>query len=262
MLKLFEKYHYLTVKQAAEILGATQRKDEGGTITFRAVQSRLQLMTQAGYLIRSAIAPDPTVVRLNPVNEWSYRLDGLGLEVVTGVRAGQKSPASANHEQDLTDFHTAVLKYPGKKVIWEQTNLKRTVNPDAMFGLSMDGKDGHFFFLEYERSRVNHYTKFSGNSGLVEKVRKYDNYRMGKLKKRVREDWKLFDDFRVIFIVKDNDRKPQARKKNLLKKLVEMKLGFRRVWIATDKEFLADPMGKVFQTPADYEQTSYSLLDV
>jgi hypothetical protein len=244
-----------------ELVGATPVKADGGKLSYRAVRSRLLLMFEAGYLLRTPIMPDESVIRRAPAAEYSYRLSKHGANIATGGKfLGELSPTSANHDKNLTELHTALDNFPGK-VIWEQRHMKRTVNPDAMFGLSKDGKTGHFFFLEYERSRANHYTE-PGVSGLVKKVKKYDDYRMGKLKRKVREDWKLFDDFRVIFIVKNNDRKPQARKRNLLKKLVEQNLAFRRIWVATDKEFLADPMGKVFHTPADFSERSYSLLDL
>jgi hypothetical protein len=276
ILDLFEKHHYLTAKQVADILGATEKKSEGGKLIHRAVRSRLLLMFEAGYLLRTPIMPDESVIRRAPAAEYSYRLSKHGANIATkGKFLAEKTPLSANHEQKVTDFHRAVDTYPGK-VYWVQRNLKRTVNPDAMFGLSLDGKTGVYFFLEIERSKQAGYQDEAGHSNLTAKLEKYDKYRGSKLCK---EQWELFSDFRVIVVMRSNDRKPGIRAKNLLEKLAggstykDFKPGwgqtkthpalpYRWIWVTTDKEFDADPMGKVFRTPKDYTQTAYSLLDI
>ena len=279
MLKLFETYHYLTVKQVCDLLGATERRDEGGKLTRKAVQSRLKKMKDAQYLKRTPVAHDPTVTRLNPITEWSYRLSELGRRVVSeGKYLGEKSPVSASHEQDITAFHLALAQFPGK-IFWEQTNLRRTVNPDAMFGLSKDGKMGYYFFLEMERSKQAGYEDEPGHSNLTAKLEKYEAYRGTE---QCKIDWQFFSDFRVIVIVKDNPRKPGARANNLLQKLAgraqygecgdfrsgwgqtitHPPLPYRYIWVATDRAFLEDPMGQIFRTPKDYLVTSYSLPDL
>ncbi len=275
LLDLFEKHQYLTSKQAYELLGATEKKTDGGKLSERAVRSRLLLMFEAGYLLRTPIMPDESVIRRAPAAEYSYRLSKHGVSVATnGKFLGEKTPLSANHEQKITEFHTSLDRtYPGK-VFWLQKNLKRTVNPDAMFGLSKDGTKGVFFFLEIERSKQAGYEDEAGHSNLTSKLEKYDKYRGSQ---KCKEEWEHFSDYRVILVLKDNDRKPGIRALNLLKKLAgEAKydkpgwgqtkkhppLPYRWIWITTDKQFQADPTGKVFRTPKDFEQTSYSLLDV
>jgi hypothetical protein len=277
LLDLFEKHQYLTAKQVAELLGATEKKSEGGKLIYRAVRSRLLLMFEAGYLLRTPIMPDESVIRRAPAAEYSYRLSKHGANIATkGKYLAEKTPLSVNHEQKVTDFHRALeASYPGK-VFWVQKHLKRTVNPDAMFGLSKDGTTGVFFFLEMERSKQAGYEDQPGHSNLTSKLEKYDKYRGSALCK---QQWEHFSDFRVIVVLKDNPRKPGVRKKNLLTKLAgggtykDFKPGwgqtakhpplpYKFIWITTDTEFLADPMGKVFSTPKDYTQTSYSLLDV
>jgi hypothetical protein len=277
ILALFVKHHYLTSKQVAALLGATEKKSDGGKLIHRAVRSRLLLMYEAGYLLRTPIMPDESIIRRAPAAEYSYRLSKHGGNIATkGKFLAEKTPGSANHEQQLTNFHLALEgSYPGK-VYWVQKHLKRTVNPDAMFALSMDGKTGVYFFLEIERSKQAGYQEEVGHSKITVKLEKYDRYRGSKLCK---EQWELFSDFRVILVLKDNQRKPGIRAKNLLQKLAgggtyrDFKPGwgqtarhpalpYRWIWITTDREFEAAPMSKVFRTPADYTQTAYSLLDI
>ena len=63
--------------------------------------------------------------------------------------------------------------YPGT-VFWRQHDLKKTVYPDALFGLSKDGRNAVYFFLEIEKSRPNHFQ--DGRSGLESMLHRYDEY--------------------------------------------------------------------------------------
>ncbi len=251
MLALFATHHYLTAKDCYRLMRATAKKSGGGERTERAVRSRLKLLFDAGYLLRTPIMPSEEIIRRSPQTEYSYRLSKHGFRVATeGKFSAEKNPYSIVHDTEITLFHLELDKYPGK-VYWRQRDLKKTVYPDAVFGLSKDGKSGVFFFLEIEKSRPNHYR--DGVSGIIRKLHRFDKYRSSK---KCKEEWELFSDFRVVVVVKTEERR-----RNLLAALAGI-LPYRFIWVTTEPEYKRDIMGKIFLTPKDYAQSVYSLLDV
>lgn len=158
------------------------------------------------------------------------------------------------HELAITRFHIALKRFCEDRrleLYWRQTNLKRTVHPDALFGITFPdlspGMNTYPYFLEIERSKQGHYQ--DRQSGLIRKLKRYYEYQGSA---QCREDWRWFDRFRVVVVVKNGERR-----RNLLLALEETQPS-RIFWITTED---ADLSQKVCLTPKDYRQTAYSLLE-
>jgi hypothetical protein len=147
---------------------------------------------------------------------------------------------------EITSFHIALRKYPGK-LWWKQDDLKKTVYPDAVFGLAKDSvSPAAYFFLEIEKSRQGHYRE--GDSGLITKLKRYAAYRRSA---DCRREFKHFDDFRVIVIVANAERR-----NNLLKTLSAV-LPYSFIWVTTEAEYKESVLGSIFRTPKDHERVAY-----
>jgi hypothetical protein len=66
----------------------------------------------------------------------------------------------------------------GLKLYWQQSDLKHTVSPDAMFALTdpakPEGKNTLYYFFEIERAKIGHYIK--GEPSIIRKLAKYHEY--------------------------------------------------------------------------------------
>jgi hypothetical protein len=239
-LQLFLNTPHITTQQAYVLLDAQTATQQRATRRF------LTLMHAAGYLLRELLVTKHTSPL--PHFQYSYRLSKYGAKEVHGSFSAEKSPGSLGHDSEITAFHIALRNYPGK-VWWKQDDLKRTVNPDAVFGLAKDATaPASYFFLEIERSRQGHYR--DGDSGLVAKLRRYEAYRRSP---DCRREYKHFDDYRVIVVVAN-----AARQRNLLQKLAGI-LPSPFIWTVTIEECETDMLGKIFRTPRDYTDQVYSL---
>jgi hypothetical protein len=122
----------------------------------------------------------------------------LGLDNGFARATGEKSPHSLVHEDEITSFHLELKKLP-YQLSWRQRDLKRTVNPDALFGLTDPSKPAglntHWYFLEIEKSRQGHYR--TGESALLKRVDAYFRYFNSN---KCESEWKRFRKFRVIFV--------------------------------------------------------------
>jgi len=243
-LKNFRTHPYISTEDAYELASAKTDSAKRGTRRF------LMLLYQAGYLLRTPVFSQE-VIR-NPHFQYSYRLSKHGAKIVHGSFTAEKSPYSLPHDQEITTFHLRLERaYPGT-VFWQQRDLKKSsVYPDALFGLSKDGKNAVYFFLEIEKSRPNHVK--DGMSGLEAKLRRYDEYRDTD---HCEKDWKLFRNYRVIVVVRTEDRQ-----RNLLARLSPL-LPYRFIWVTTEELYKQDIMSKIFLTPKDFMVSAYSLSEV
>ena len=243
-LKNFRTHPYISTEDAYELASAKTDSAKRGTRRF------LMLLYQAGYLLRTPVFSQD-VIR-NPHFQYSYRLSKHGAKIVHGSFTAEKSPYSLPHDQEITTFHLRLERaYPGT-VFWQQRDIKKTsVYPDALFGLSKDGKNAVYFFLEIEKSRPNHVK--DGMSGLEAKLRRYDEYRDTD---HCEKDWKLFRNYRVIVVVRTEERQ-----RNLLTRLSPL-LPYRFIWVTTEELYKQDIMSKIFLTPKDFTKSAYSLSEV
>jgi hypothetical protein len=242
-LQLFRNTPHITTEQAYVLTEAQTATQQRATRRF------LKLMSDAGFLLRELIVTKSTSPF--PHFQYSYRLSKHGAKEVHKKYSAEKSPASLSHDSEITSFHIALQKYPGK-LWWKQDDLKKTVYPDAVFGLAKDSASpAAYFFLEIEKSRQGHYR--DGDSGLITKLKRYAAYRRSA---DCRREFKHFDDFRVVIIVANVERR-----NNLLNRLsVVLPQGF--VWVTTESEYKENVLGNIFRTPKDRERFFYSFSDV
>jgi hypothetical protein len=216
----------------------------------RSVRRVLKDFFNLGYIRRAPLVDYKTPSAFLKY-EYIYWLSKSGLKLGrklgldNGARAtGEKSPHSLVHEDEITTFHLELKKLPYPRC-WHQRDLKRTVNPDALFALTdparPDGSNTRWYFLEIEKSRQGHYR--NGASSLLKKVDAYFRYFNSD---KCQNEWKHFRTFRVIFVTRN-----EQRRQNLLQRLSE---GYRHrmFWITTEELYKQDISGKIFQTPRDY----------
>ena len=249
-LDLLGEYHYLATPDFYQLLGV-QSDDEHRK---RGIRRMLMLLVEAGLAKYSRHVID------NPGDRFlryqhCYRLSRSGAAVVGAQRAiGAKAPASVAHELEITAFHIALVSAmpPPHKLHWRQSDLKHTVNPDALFAVTdrrePRERSTHYYFLEIEKSRQGHYR--NGDSGLIAKLRRYAEYRRTE---RCSEEWRHFSDFRVIVVVKNREREL-----NLLRAL-KTRLPERLTWTTSEADYRRDMPGRIFHSPSDYETASHSL---
>lgn len=247
ILEILADHCYITTGQCARILGI-----ERG-YPLRALQMVLRRAYLGGLLNRRKVVDYDDSRGFTPY-ELAYWLTKQGCERIgRGKFNEEKSPRTLEHEIAISEFHIRLAKAckeRGVALHWRQRNLKRTVNPDALFGLSDPGlpanENTFYYFLEVEKSKQGNYRQ--GESGLIRKLNRYHEYQAGG---HCREDWRWFDQFRVVVVVKN-----EARRRNLLLALEETQ-PTRIFWVTTGDAELSQ---KVFLTPKDHGQTAYSLL--
>jgi len=68
----------------------------------------------------------------------------------------EHSVRTLDHELEISYFHIAVKNLP-RRLYWQQTDLKRSVHPDAYFALTdpalPEGKNTFHYFLEIEKGK-------------------------------------------------------------------------------------------------------------
>lgn len=253
ILDLLCRYTYLRTSHFYALL----RSDHDGA--QRAVRRLLHDFWRRGYLVRRPLvdyhAPGPF-----PRYENVYSLSSAGVELLRDsgclddslTRTPEKSPHSLEHDLLITEFHLAVERFcdvNGWTAYWQQHNLKRTVNPDALFALTdlrrPEDESTSYYFLEMERSRQGSYR--DGRSGLLRKLERYVEYYGTE---RCLRDWEWFDEFCVVIVVKN-----ETRKENLLT-LLSKEMPESLFWITVEGSDLTGPS---FLVPGG--TTAYSFLD-
>lgn len=170
----------------------------------------------------------------------------------------EHSQRTLDHELEISFFHIALKKFCAKNKLnlyWQQSDLKCTVSPDAMFAITdpakPEGKNTLYYFLEMERAKIGHYK--DGEPSIIRKLAKYyEYYGTDKCEK----EWLDFRHFRVVVVQRTDERR-----KNLLKQLNAL-FNHRMFWLATEPDYKHNIDGAIFKTPKDYETVSYSFLSV
>jgi hypothetical protein len=182
---------------------------------------------------------------------YVYGLTDKGVELVENEDAktfDEHSLRTLDHELEISFFHIALNRFceqNGSTLYWQQSDLKREIHPDALFALTND-KGSYYFFLEIEKVKKT-------ESALIKKLARYEAYYDTD---RCEEDWN-FREFRVVVIQEHNNRKPDARRQNLLNALKE-NLAYKMFWLTTEKLYKESIGGEIFCTPRDYADRRYS----
>jgi len=166
----------------------------------------------------------------------------------------EHSQRTLDHELEISFFHAALEKFCLKhklKLYWQQSDLKCTVSPDAMFGITdpqkPNGKNTLYYFLEMERAKIGHYR--DGEPSIMRKLGKYYAYYGTDA---CEKEWQDFRQFRVVVVQRTHERR-----ENLLKEL-NKQFNHRMFWLTTERGYKDDIAGGIFRTPRDFTTTTYS----
>jgi len=165
----------------------------------------------------------------------------------------EHSLRTLDHEVEITAFHVALHRLAGERGLgyaWRQTDLKRTVHPDALFTITDPKDPGREFcyFLEVERSKFGNYK--NGEPQILRKLGAYYGYFNST---GCEKEWG-FRQYRVIIV-----QRTEARRAGLLTAL-HGRFPHRMFWLATEDAVHKDIGGEIFKTPKDHADRSYSFL--
>jgi hypothetical protein len=176
-----------------------------------------------------------------------------GYSTLTTKALDGHSIRTLDHELEITAFHAALHRLcaaKGLRCAWRQTDLKRTVHPDAAFNVADPAQPGKAFcyFLEIERSKLGNYR--DGEPQILRKLRAY--YGLFNSTGCERE-WG-FRQYRVVVV-----QRTDARREGLLAALRKA-CSHRMFWLATEAECRGDIGGAIFRTPKDDAPAQFSFL--
>lgn len=255
-LELLAEYFCLRTNDVASLV----RNREPNENDKRSVRYTLGLLYKEGLVNR---LPYIEMDRDRGVATFVYGLSDKGVNFVRSIWTQAKtfdehSQRTLDHELEISFFHIALKKMCAKhklKLYWQQSDLKHTISPDAMFALTdpskPEGKNTLYYFLELERAKIGHY--MNGEPSIIRKLAKYHAYYGTDA---CQKEWTDFRQFRVI-VTQRNDE----RRENLLKQL-NKEFNHRMFWLTTEEDYKRDIGGEVFKTPKDFEKVAYSFLSV
>jgi hypothetical protein len=254
-LELLAEYFCLRTNDVAQLLrDRTPNKNDK-----RSVRYTLGLLRKEGLLNR---LPYIELDRDRGVATFVYGLSDKGVNFVRLIWTQAKtfdehSQRTLDHELEISFFHIAIKEFCAKhqlKLYWQQSDLKHTISPDAMFAITNpekpEGKNTLYYFLELERAKIGHY--LNGEPSIMRKLAKYHAYYGTDA---CQKEWTDFRQFRVI-VTQRNDQ----RRENLLKQL-NKEFNHRMFWLATEDDYKKDISVAIFKTPKDHATASYSFLD-
>ena len=198
-----------------------------------------------------------------PVN-YVYGLSDKGVKYCADFYDGRcktfddHSQRTLDHELEISMFHIVLKGLCMRKhlpLYWQQSDLKCTVNPDAMFAITNpalpDGKNTLYYFLEIERAKLGNYK--DGESSIMRKLAKYYEYYNST---NCKKEWGNFQQFRVVVA-----QRSEERRDNLLEEL-HLRYNHRLFWLTTEPLSKEDIGASIFKTPKDLKSRAYSFLDL
>lgn len=253
-LELLSKYFCLRVNDVAQLL----RGHDPNENDKRSIRHTLGLLYKAGL-----------ADRLPYFDMWR---DGVGVTYVYGLSDkgvkdcedlnpyaktfNERSQRTLDHELEISWFHVALSKFASKNkqiLYWQQSDLKCTISPDAMFALTdptkPEGKNTLYYFLEIERAKIGHYIK--GKPSIINKLQKYYEYYNSD---KCQKEWN-FRQFRTIIV-----QRTEERSANLLKEIAAQ-FNHRMFWLTDEQRYKENIGGMIFRTSKDYATTAYAFLD-
>jgi hypothetical protein len=211
-LELLAEYFCLRTNDVAQLL----RDRTPSENDKRSVRYTLGLLYKEGLVNR---LPYIEMDRDRGVATFVYGLSDKGVNFVRTIWTQAKtfdehSQRTLDHELEISFFHIAVTKLCAKhklKLHWQQSDLKHTISPDAMFAITNfekpECRNTLYYFLELERAKIGHYV--NGEPSIMRKLAKYHAYYGTDA---CQKEWTDFRQFRVI-VTQRNDE----RRENLLK---------------------------------------------
>ena len=256
VLELLAEYFCLRTNDVARLV----RNRTPNESDKRSVRYTLELLYKEGLVNR---LPYIELDRDRGVATFVYGLSDKGVSFVRSIWPHAKtfdehSQRTLDHELEISHFHFALRRLCTTrklKLFWQQSDLKHTISPDAMFAITNpekpEGKNTLYYFLELERAKIGHYV--NGEPSIMKKLGKYHAYYGTDA---CQKEWTDFRQFRVI-VTQRNDE----RRENLLKQL-NKEFNHRMFWLTTEEAYKRDIGGRVFLTPKDFGAAAYGFLDI
>jgi hypothetical protein len=232
VLQALARYFVLRSRDLAAVLrGRTPSQND-----IRTINRTLNILDNAGLVRRLRY--------LNPENDgvgYACGLTDAGVEFCgAGKTLDEHSERTLEHELGISFFHMSLQKLcdeHGFTLLWEQSDLKHGVNPDAYFRLTKPrtgGKNTHHFFLEIERAKIGNYK--NGEPGIIRKLKRYYDY----YNSDACEEERGFRTYRVITVLRNDQRRT-----NLLRAM-QPELSHRMFWLGVEANLAGD-----YRTPRD-----------
>ena len=252
-LELLAEYFCLRTNDIARLVRAHIPNENDK----RSVRHTLGLLHKAGLVNR---LPYLDLDRESGGATHVYGLSDKGVKFCNSIWIHAKSfdehsQRTLDHELEISAFHIALknLCVENKlKLYWQQSDLKCTISPDAMFAITdpakPEGKNTLYYFLEIERAKIGHYR--DGEPSIMRKLGKYYSYYATDA---CEKEWHHFRHFRVIVV-----QRTEERRENLLKEL-NKQFNHRTFWL-TDEISYKQNIGEIFKTPRDFQAAAYSFL--
>jgi hypothetical protein len=254
VLELLAEFFCLRTKDAARLLRNRSITESDA----RSVRRTLSILHRDGFLHR--------LPHLDSGHEgggvaYVYGLSAKG--VAHALRNGYSTPATKtldehslrtiDHELEITSFHIALHRLcarHGLRYAWQQTALKRTVHPDAVFYVADPANPGKAFcyFLEIERAKLGNYR--DGEPQILRKLKTYYEYFNST---DCEKEWR-FRQYRVVVV-----QRTDARREGLIAALRET-CSHRMFWLTTEAAYRGDIDGAIFKTPRDDAPVAFSFL--
>jgi hypothetical protein len=253
-LEILAEYFCLRTNDVAAIQrGRTPTEDDKRTI-----RRTLSSLHQEGLAYRLPYFP---LDEDNGARTYVYGLSekGCALALENGWSGhscktfDEHSQRTLDHELEIASFHTALKTFCTANNLylhWQQKDLKKTVNPDALFAITNpeqpDGKDTLYYFLEIERAKIGNLK--NGEPSIIRKLRKYFDYYGSDA---CELDWEDFRQFRVIVVQRN-----EHRRQHLLR-VLGASFAHHMFWLTTEPIYRQDIGADIFFTPSDHESRAY-----
>jgi hypothetical protein len=166
-LRVLADYFCLNIKMAADLLGISERAAQ---FHYERLQKEQLVYAFRYYPEHQKRGAAPYAYGLSDSGVTQAFEDGFATDSTKTFRG--HSPRTIEHELTISRFHLELAALAESKqwdLRWRQTNLKRTVHPDALFAIN-----GKYFFLEIERAKLGNYR--DGEPQIVRKLRSYWDY--------------------------------------------------------------------------------------
>jgi hypothetical protein len=215
-------------------LGRLLRNSAPTHTDIRTINQTLKILFEAALIHRLRY--------LNPENDgvgYACGLTDAGVHFSGwGKTFDEHSERTLDHELGISFFHLSLQELCDRHAFtlrWQQSDLKRGINPDAYFSVTNPGKEGkntHHFFLEVERAKIGNYR--DGEPSIIRKLKRYYDYYNTP---GCEEAWG-FRTYRVVTVLRND-----ARRNNLLRAM-QAELNHRMFWLGVESNHTTD-----FRTP-------------
>src|SRR5579862_19626 len=204
VLELLAKYFCLRTSDIAQLL----RSRSPNASDLRSVRRTLQILRSENYVHRVSFL---AALSESWFPDFAHGLSDHGVK--EAIRFGYATAATKtfdehshrtiDHELAISSFHIKLAescKAQGLELFWRQIDLKKTVNPDALFAITdprqPEGRNTTYHFLELEHSKLGCYR--DGTSQLMRKLNAYHPYYDSHA---CLADWKDFRQFKLIVVL-------------------------------------------------------------